>query len=270
VVTVAWVTASDQKAVFLQHLDAAREGLIWKLDGLSDYDLRRPVTRTGTNLLGIVKHVALVESGYLGSCFGRPVAAPVPVFDPAQVNSDMWATVDESRDFIVGFYQRVAQGSAATVDAVDLDERGTVPHWPEERRHPTLQELLVRMVGETNRHAGHADIVREVIDGSVGVGPAGTKLPAEDEEWWVAYRHHLEEVASSFDPDQPEPVAASVTAGTPPGRATRPCGRPATATPATSPPAADDPSASRDGVPVDAGDHGVARRTGAAVGAGHP
>ena len=198
--TVAWVAASDPKAVFLRYLDAAREGLVWKLEGLSDYDLRRPLTRTGTNLLGIVKHVAMVESGYLGSCFGRPVAGPVPLFDPAQANSDMWATVDESRDLIVGFYQRVAQNSAATVDALDLEARGTVPHWPQERRHPTLQELLVRMVGETNRHAGHADIVRESIDGSAGMRPAMTNLPDEDEEWWAVYRGNLEDVASRFKP----------------------------------------------------------------------
>jgi uncharacterized damage-inducible protein DinB len=192
------VTDNDQKAAFLRYLDAAREGLLWKLEGLSDYDLRRPMTRTGTNLLGILKHVAMVESGYLGSCFGRPVADPVPRFDPAETNSDMWATVDESQDFLVDFYRRVAENSAATVGALDLEERGTVPHWPEERRHPTLQELLVRMVGETNRHAGHADIVRESIDGSAGTRPVMTNLPDEGEEWWAAYRDKLEEVASTF------------------------------------------------------------------------
>jgi len=197
---VSGVTVSEQKAVFLRYLEAAREGLLWKLEGLSDYDLRRPVTPTGTNLLGIVKHVAMVESGYLGSCFGRPVAEPVPFFDPARANSDMWATADESRELIVDFYERVARNSAATVDALDLDERGTVPHWPEERRHPTLQELLVRMVAETNRHAGHADIVRESIDGAVGLRPAATNLPDEGEGWWVAYRANLEEVANRFKP----------------------------------------------------------------------
>jgi hypothetical protein len=127
-----------------------------------DAGRQRPLTRTGTNLLGIVKHVAMVESGYLGSCFGPPVPDPVPDFDPAQPNSDMWAAADESRDFVVDFYRRVARNSAATVDALALDARGTVPHWPEDRRHPTLQELLVRMVGETNRHAAHSnDLARE-------------------------------------------------------------------------------------------------------------
>ena len=191
---------TDQKAVFLRYLEAAREGLLWKLEGLSDYDVRRPMTRTGTNLLGIVKHVAMVESGYLGSCFERAVAGPAPRFDPGEENSDMWASVDESRDLIVDYYHRVAENSAATVDAFALDARGTVAHWPEERRHPTLQELLVRMVSETSRHAGHADIVREAIDGSAGMRPAMTNLPDEGEEWWAAYRDRLEEVAARFMP----------------------------------------------------------------------
>jgi uncharacterized damage-inducible protein DinB len=193
------VTETNQKAVFLQYLNAAREGLLWKLEGLSDYDLRRPVTRTGTNLLGIVKHVAMVEWNYLGACFGRPAPDPVPGFDPPEV-SDMWATADESRDFIVDFYERVALNTTATVDALALETRGYVAHWPEERREPTLQELLVRMVGETNRHAGHADILRESIDGRAGAHPAKTNLPEESGEWWAAYRGQLEDLARSFKP----------------------------------------------------------------------
>lgn len=182
----------------MRYLDSAREGLLWKLEGLSDYDIRRPLTRTGTNLLGIVKHVAMVESGYLGSCLGRPVPDPLPHFDEAEANSDMWAGADESRDFTVDFYHRVAQNSAATVQALGLDARGDVPWWPAERRHPTLQELLVRMVGETNRHAGHADIVRESIDGAAGLRPGMTNLPDEGEGWWANYRARLEEVAGGF------------------------------------------------------------------------
>ena len=56
------------------------------------------------------------------------------------------------------------------------------------------------MVGETNRHAGHADIIRESIDGAAGTRPAMTNLPEEGEEWWAAYRARLEQVASTFKP----------------------------------------------------------------------
>ena len=193
------MTDSDQKTVFLRYLGAAREGLLWKLEGLSDYQVRRPLTATGTNLLGIVKHVAMVESGYLGACFGRPVADPAPRFDPGEDNSDMWAGADEPRSFIVDFYVRVAENSAATVEAVPLAERGTVAHWPEERRHPTLRELLVHMVAETSRHAGHADIVREMIDGRAGMRPAATNLPDEGDQWWMSYREKLQRVANGFN-----------------------------------------------------------------------
>lgn len=193
------MTDSDQKTVFLRYLKAAREGLLWKLEALSEYDVRRPLTPTGTNLLGIVKHVALVESGYLGACFGRPVADPAPGFDPGEDNSDMWAPADEPRQFIVDFYVRVGENSVATVDAVGLAERGTVAHWPEERRHPTLAELLVHMVAETNRHAGHADIVRELIDGRAGMRPAATNLPDGGDEWWTSYREKLQRVANEFN-----------------------------------------------------------------------
>ncbi len=54
------------------YLQSARDALLWKLEGLSEYDVRRPHTPTGTNLLGLVKHVAGVELGYLGDTFGRP------------------------------------------------------------------------------------------------------------------------------------------------------------------------------------------------------
>ena len=183
--------------MFLQYLGAAREGLLWKLEGLSEYDIRRPLTRTGTNLLGIVKHVSMVEWNYLGACFDRAVPDGIPGFDPPEV-SDMWATADETTEFLLGFYERVAANTRAVVDDLALDTRGHVGHWPKERQNPTLQELLVRMVGETNRHAGHADVLRESLDGRAGVHPAKTNVPAESDEWWAAYCQQLEDVAATF------------------------------------------------------------------------
>jgi hypothetical protein len=188
---------ADEKVVFLRHLDGAREGLLWKLEGLSEYDVRRPLTRTGTNLLGIVKHVAMIEWNYLGACFDRAVAEGVPEFDPPEF-SDMWARADETRDSILDFYGRVAANTTAVVEDLSLDTRGHVAHWPPERRNPTLQELLVRMVGETSRHAGHADILRESLDGRAGAHPAKTSLPDETDASWAQYRQGLEDVARGF------------------------------------------------------------------------
>src|SRR5436305_4705476 len=98
----------DAKATLQMYLQRGRDALLWKLDGLSEYDIRRPMTPTATNLLGIVKHVASVEAGYLGDTFGRRFDEPLPWFDDgAEPNADMWATAEESREDIVGLYRRV-------------------------------------------------------------------------------------------------------------------------------------------------------------------
>ena len=67
---------SDVKTDLLVYLQDARDALLWKLEGLSEYDVRRPMTATGTNLLGLVKHLTGAEAAYFGAAFGRPVAAP--------------------------------------------------------------------------------------------------------------------------------------------------------------------------------------------------
>jgi uncharacterized damage-inducible protein DinB len=181
-------------------LQTARETLLWKLDGLSDYDIRRPMTPTGTNLLGLVKHVAGCESGYFGLVFGRPFGEPLPwIEDDAEANADMWATADESREQIVGLYRRVGAHSDATIDALELDAIGRVPHWPPERRDVTLQQILVHMIAEINRHAGHADIVRELIDETVGLRVGTHNMAPGDRSWWLEYCGRLEKVAREAD-----------------------------------------------------------------------
>jgi len=91
------MTASDPKADLHRYLQDAREALLWKLDGLTEYDVRRPMVPTGTNLLGLVKHVASVEFGYFGDCFGRPYDERLPwLEDDAEPNADMWAAPGET------------------------------------------------------------------------------------------------------------------------------------------------------------------------------
>lgn len=186
----------DAKATLLRYLQLAREALLWKLEGLSDYDIRRPMTRTGTNLLGLVKHVASVELGYLGEVFGRPSGIDLPwLADGAEPNDDMWATAEESREWIVDLYRRSWAHGDATVAELELDAPGEVPWWPPERRQVSLHRILVHLIAETNRHAGHADIVREAIDGSVGVRQDNDNMAPGDEQWWRDYRDRLERAA---------------------------------------------------------------------------
>jgi hypothetical protein len=190
------MTGSDPKADLRRYLQTGREALLWKLEGLSEYHVRRPMVPTGTNLLGLVKHVASVEAGYFGETFGRPFDEPLPwLDDDAEPNADMWATAEESREQIVALYRRVWAHSDATIDTLPLDAIGHVPWWPQDRNEVTLHRILVHMIAETDRHAGHADIVRELIDGAAGLRDGNDSMPSDDRAWWESYRSRLERVA---------------------------------------------------------------------------
>ncbi len=199
------MTDLDAKADVHRYLRLARESMLWKLDGLDDYDIRRPLVPTGTNLLGLVKHLAAVEWGYFSLTFDRPMVDPPPwaadwTADEVDPNADMWATADESRAHILDAYARVCAHADTTIDELELDATGRVPWWPRGRREVTLHQIVVHNVAETNRHAGHADIVRELIDGSAGMRPQSSNLPNRDAEWWASFRDRLESIARTFRP----------------------------------------------------------------------
>ncbi|MQA80419.1 MAG: DUF664 domain-containing protein [Streptosporangiales bacterium] len=192
-------TTTDAKSYLHHYLQDAREALLWKLEGLSDYDVRRPLTPTGTNLLGLVKHLTGVEVGYLGFVFGRHFDEPVDWIGPdVAPNVDMWANAEQSRDDIVGLYRRTWAHSDATIEALGLDAVGHVMWWSEEQSRATLQQVLVHVIAETHRHTGHADIVRELVDGRVGLREGDDNfMPSVDQEWWKEYRDQVEHVAQA-------------------------------------------------------------------------
>ncbi|MFF9499714.1 DinB family protein [Streptomyces sp. NPDC014656] len=171
-----------------------REALLWKLDGLSEYDARRPLTATGTNLLGLVKHVATVEARYFGEVFDRPSPEPLPRWQDSD-GGDQWATEDETRDQIVGFYRRTWEHSDATIEELPLDAPGHVPWWPEPFLRTNLFAVLVHVLGETVRHAGHADILREGLDGRTGL--RAEQEGRIDEEARAAHCAKIERAARS-------------------------------------------------------------------------
>lgn len=188
--------SDDVKAYLQQVLNDGRATMLWKLDGLSEYDLRRPMTPTGTNLLGLVKHLAGVELGYFGVTFGRPSDESSRGFGPeAEPDAHMWATVDESRDDIVAYYRRVIDHADGTIAALDLDAPGHVAFWPESSNPVTLYQILAFVISETHRHAGHADIIRELIDGSAGFRSDLVLLADADEQLRERRHEHLERVA---------------------------------------------------------------------------
>ncbi len=188
---------ADFKVDLAQCLQEARDVVLLKLEGLGEYDARRPLTPTGTNLLGLVKHLALVEVGYFSVPFGRPVGRAHPWFsDDVEDNVDMWATAEESREDVVAGYRRAWAQVDATVAELPLDAVGRIPWWgPDGGAEVTLHRVLVHVIGETHRHACHADIVRELVDGSVGNQSVGDNLPDRDEDWWRAHRERLERAA---------------------------------------------------------------------------
>ncbi len=189
---------ADIKAELIGALDKLNTAVLDKLAGLSDYDQRRPMTDTGTNLLGIVKHLASVQAGYFGDTFGRPWPEPMPWLDEsAAINDDMFASADESADWVLDFYRRSWIHANETFAVTELGAEGTVPWWPEERRHPTLHTVLIHMTVETARHAGHLDIVRELIDGAAGRFVDDPSMPGEAEVDWPAYVAKVDDVARS-------------------------------------------------------------------------
>lgn len=172
-----------------------RKAMVWKLEGLNEYDVRRPLTMTGTNLLGLVKHVSLCESRYFGEVFDRPFPEPMPRWDDAtQRGADMWATEYETREEIIDRYRRVWEHSDATITALAIDSPGHVPWW----RSPDVKlfNILVHMLSETSRHAGHADILREQLDGSIGTIAARAKSQP-DAAFWQAQRAQIERAAKA-------------------------------------------------------------------------
>jgi hypothetical protein len=156
-----------------RYLQQGRDTVLAKVEGLGEHDVRRPLVPSGTNLLGLVKHLAGLELGYLGDCVGHPSGIVLPWVEDGSIwdDGDMWATPDETRADLVDLYRKAWRHADASIAELPLDAPAEVPWWPEDRRATTFGALLVRMVAETAQHAGHADILRETVDESTGAGP---------------------------------------------------------------------------------------------------
>jgi uncharacterized damage-inducible protein DinB len=156
---------AGEKETLRSILDRNRDVILWKLEGLDDAGLRRPMAPSGTNLLGMVKHLAAVEYGWFCLTFGRDTE-PLP-FDEADENADLRVNDDETTEDILAFYSRARAAADAVIDELDLDATGS--GWSSYT--VSLRWVLIHMVEETARHAGHADILRELIDGTTGYLP---------------------------------------------------------------------------------------------------
>jgi hypothetical protein len=179
-----------------RYLQQGRDALMRALDQLGDYDARRPLTPSGTNILGLVKHLVGVERSYLGACVGRPPNFTLPWEEDGSIwdGADMWLRAEESRDYIVGLYHQVWQNSDASIAALPLDTEAYVHWWKDGERHPSFGSLITRVVAETAQHAGHAEILREGLDGQGGRdhGAVG------DDAAWTSYVTRIQAAADPF------------------------------------------------------------------------
>jgi hypothetical protein len=202
------MTGSDPKADLRHYLGQARDVMLWKLNGLREYDIRRPLVPTGTNLLGLVKHLAGVEFGYLGATFGRPSPDELPWREDDPM-ADMFAAPGESRAQITGLYRKAWAHADATIEALPLDARGRVPHWPGERAEVTLHQMMVRVIVDSQRHAGQADILRELIDGAAGLAEEDDSLGPPGWVWpdhWNRVERAAREASQAGRPGESGPA----------------------------------------------------------------
>ncbi|SBT44805.1 DinB family protein [Micromonospora auratinigra] len=189
----------DPKTALRRYLRATRDDLIWKLDGLSEREVRLPRTPTGTNLLGIIKHCLNVEAGYFGPTFGRAFPNPEELVSDAEQQADpqadWYAREDETKDGLIDLYRRVGAFADETIALLPLDTPGEVPWWPENDA-TTLHRVIAHVLYDLARHAGHADILREQHDGAVGWERENSGLP--DGQDWPAYVDKLTALADRF------------------------------------------------------------------------
>ena len=187
----------DPKSALHHYLQSHREVLLWKMEGLSERDLRLPRTPTGTNLIGIVKHMANVEVGYFGGTFDRMWATPEELIseDEFELDSqaDWYATETETSDAIIDLYRRVWVFADETIFRLPLDALGHVPWWEEARNPVTLERIVVHVISDLTRHVGQADILREQVDGAVGLRQGSFNLPEHQD--WAAYVSKLTDLA---------------------------------------------------------------------------
>ncbi|MGO4341991.1 DinB family protein [Pedococcus sp. 2YAF34] len=152
----------DETTVLLAALQSHRDVMLWKLEGLSEEEQRRPMVPSGTNLLGLVKHLANAEYGWFCETFGRPTEPLTDISEDPE--ADMRAAPGETTQEVVDFYRRSWAATDASVRELGLDATGT----SYAGATVSMRWVLVHMAEDTVRHAGHADILRELVDGGTG------------------------------------------------------------------------------------------------------
>ena len=157
--------AAPEKEMIEAFLDWQRATLLCKLDGVSDEDLRRPGTASGLTLLGLVKHLADVERGWFREAFaGESLPG---TWDPGDPGRYWRIEPDETTGDVLSFYQNEVDRAREITGQAGLDDAAAGAA-PADQTPYSLRWIMFHMIEETARHIGHADLLREAIDGQVG------------------------------------------------------------------------------------------------------
>ncbi|MFE2725892.1 DinB family protein [Kitasatospora sp. NPDC059327] len=152
---------ADEPSTLLTFLDYLREAVIGKTDGLTDEDARRPGVASGTSLLWLVRHLTAVELNWFLWAYRGEGGEPRDDDAPSPGDESVAGSVADYRAAIARANEVIA-AAAGHLDRPGV--RSLRPNAPA----PSMRWLLVHMIEETGRHAGHADILREQLDGAVG------------------------------------------------------------------------------------------------------
>ena len=148
-------TGADEKATLKGFLDYLRNAIAEKVSGVPEPQVRTAGVASGTNLLGLVKHLAHVERFYfLGE-------------DVRNWRATMRPSTEDTVEGVLAEYRETSERANAVIDSYP-DLGLPAPRPPRRGPAPSMRWVLVHMIEETSRHAGHADIIREQIDGSTG------------------------------------------------------------------------------------------------------
>ncbi|MHA7175761.1 DinB family protein [Arthrobacter sp. Sr24] len=179
-----------------EYLNDAREAILWKCEGLSDTQARTPLTPTGTHVMGLLLHLAVTESEYFIACLGREIENPVirGIIAAEDAQADFLPPPNMTLDDAVEIYRETTAAADAVLDEMELDSPAVVPWWIK-HRHTTVERLLVHMIAESHRHAGHLDIVREQLDGFIGLRPSAPNIPDLTPNQWEEQRLRMKELA---------------------------------------------------------------------------
>lgn len=182
------IATGTEKALLHARLTLSRDELVWKLEGVGDADVRRPMTDSATNLIGLVKHLTLLEGYYFCDAFGRP--RPTLAWESDEdaklgFPSDFYAKPDELVGDLIADYHAACAAADLTIEELDLDTEG----WHPAGIRVSLRWMLINVIIDTARHTGHADIIREQLDGATGTHRPiqGLKQPPKDAELWRTY-----------------------------------------------------------------------------------